>query len=135
MEVPKTLDWVAERAKCSLAALFLALAELIDSDVKSVNSLGRADARFSFEQPARGKLVVLRERNLGGLHDVDSVVLELTRSAITVTAKDSRGGGNALFSAVPSFNQQGECLLRVGHDDLRLWQVSRRALEDLFFGD
>jgi hypothetical protein len=41
-----------------------------------------------------------------------------------------------LFSAKPYLNHEGECLLQIGETDpLHIWQVSRKALEPLFFAD
>jgi hypothetical protein len=36
---------------------------------------------------------------------------------------------------VVTLNDEGECRLKVGDDELEEWQVLKRALETLFFGD
>ena len=45
-----------------------------------------------------------------------------------------RNGPTDIFIAVPEVLPDGECWLRVGDEALRFWQVSKKALEGLFFG-
>jgi hypothetical protein len=101
--------------------------------VKAVNGLGRKGVLFHISSEASGKVIVTRDRDLGGVNDIKSVVLELAGHTITATAKTGTGDGKQLFQADPNLNDEGECLLLVNGLSLRLWQVSRHALEDLFF--
>lgn len=134
MDIPESLDWVTRRSECSLAAVFQALAEVLDSNVKTRNNLPHPPAVFRVNRPAAEKIVVVRERNFGGVVEAETVVFDLLKSGIAVTRKDARGSGSELFRASPSLNMSGECTLDVNGEELRLWQVSRVALEDLFFG-
>jgi hypothetical protein len=134
MENSPAFDWVSERAKCSLEGAFQCLAEVVDSDVKAVLSLRRAGVTFVCHRPAPTKLVVARTRDLGSLTEIDSVVFELTKTGIVATAKDSAGNGPELVRATPNFRKEGDCCLSVKGEDVPFWQVSRLALEDLFFG-
>ncbi|MGH9344855.1 MAG: hypothetical protein ACRD3Y_02300 [Bryobacteraceae bacterium] len=134
METPESLDWVTARSKCSLAAVFETLMEVLDSDVKSRNALGAQGVRFLLTRPVGQKLIVVRERDFGGIPETDTVVFELTKAHVAATARNARGDGKPLFQAKPALNREGDCLLEVNGEELRLWQVSRLALEGLFFG-
>jgi hypothetical protein len=126
-------DWVKARSKCSLESVFQTLREVLDSDVKSVNGLNRVGVTFALNNSATNKLIISRERDYGGLSGGETVVFELLPNEIRV--RDGRTEKH-FFSAKPVLNQEGECLLEVTGElePQRLWQVSRKALDDLFFG-
>jgi len=130
--IPKTYDWVSALATCSFDKQFDALLEVIEFDVNAANLLGTSGGRLSFyHDPAKAqKVIVSCDRVVA----FDKVIFELATGAIVVTSRDSAGKETKRFSAKPTFNVQGECLLNVEGEDLRIWQVSRKALEDLFFG-
>jgi hypothetical protein len=127
------LDWVKARSNCSLARIFQTLAEVVDSDVQSVNSLARERVSFHINTQATDKIIVTRDREKGVAHDIRTIVFQLTNFSITATAKGPTGEATGMFSAVPNLDENGECLLVVSGDPFRLWQVSRKALEELFF--
>ena len=126
--VPKTCDWVKVRHECSLDQMFILLSEVIDSDVKSMES--RTKDVIALGKPAEKKLVVSRKWDIGGMMTSEAIVFEQTRDGISV--KDARTEKH-LFIAKPTVNQVGECKLEVDDQALELWQVSRKALEGLFF--
>lgn len=134
MDVPENLDWVTALSKCSLLAVFQNLAEVLDHDVAKANTMGRSGCRFELTRPAPDRISVLRRRDLGGMEEIDAVVFLLAMESIQVVRRDMGGKGPDLFSAKPTFRPAGECFLEVNGEDLRLWQVSRKALQDLFFG-
>ena len=131
-EIPKTLDWVRVRAECSLHQMFIALREVIDSDVKSIQARDQR-VQYKLMQPADGKLVVSRTRNDGGIISGESVVFELIGDQ-AVRVKEGRTE-QVLFSVKPTVTSTGECKFHVDGESLPLyaWQVSRKALESLFF--
>lgn len=124
-------NWVQSRANCSLDKTFRVLREMIDNDVKAANGLKRSGVTFELNEP-KGKLMVIRERDLTSIKETACIVFELRSDKITVTER-SDGTPKELFSAVPCLNEEGECLLEVEGQALQLWQVRRRALENLFF--
>jgi hypothetical protein len=131
MEIPKTLSWVQERARCSPKAMFNELAKLIENDVKDANAL--ADARslsvkFKFERQPEKIIVERREQQA---NYAVTVIFKLTADAITVNRLDD-AREVFVFSGTPNLTPEGECVL-AGEKDLYPWQFSRRALEDLFF--
>jgi hypothetical protein len=124
-------NWVTARQSCSLAQVFKTLEEVLDSDVKAAQGLGILGVEFKIITDATNKIVVGRSQNCGGLVTGNAVVFELTPTEIRV--KDSRTEQH-LFSARPNLNIAGECLLEIDGQPYQFWQVSRKALEDLFFG-
>jgi hypothetical protein len=115
-------NWVKARSACSLKSVFLLLAEIVDSDVKAANELPEG-RRFSLERQDR-KLIVIRESR----ESPAAIVFELSATEIRV-----REAEKTLFVARPSLERDGKCRLEVDGDPLELWQVSRKALEELFF--
>src|SRR5262245_26445116 len=127
--VPKTLNWVKARAECSMAHLFMLLCETVDSDVKVAQSYDSLGQLFT-NRPNESKLIVGKKSRDG--MPLGGVVFEMTRTTITAW-KSTNQGPQELFTAAPSFDAAGACRLRIGNETLELWQVSRRALEELFF--
>jgi hypothetical protein len=65
---------------------------------------------------------------------VDAVTFERTDRGIVVSSANA-DGTTPSFIATPDFADDGECRMRINDEEqlLELWQVSRRALETLFF--
>jgi hypothetical protein len=133
MEVPKVFDWVAERRKCSLGTIFTHLTEVVDSDVKSAQAKLEDGENITMNRPADGKIVVVKSFGPRGSSQGESVVFEVAANCIAV--KKGGPNGKELFTAKPFLLQNGMCKLEVKGEPepLELWQVSRKALEDLFF--
>lgn len=130
-----SFNWVHARSECSLSVVFIVLAEVIDSDVKAATALNRPGATFKLRRDASDKLVVTRERILQGATLNSTVIFELLADRIRVSRMKERNSEPApFFTAAPNLNRDGECLLDVDGEPNQLWQVSRKALEDLFFG-
>jgi hypothetical protein len=80
--------------------------------------VGDGEARFSVTMSGNeSKMRVVR--------------FHLTDSVLNVRSE----GGNRQFAGIPTLNAEGCCKLRVESELLELWQFSRMALENLFFGD
>jgi hypothetical protein len=131
-DIPKTFDWVKARSECSLRHVFLMLAEVIDSDVKAAQS-HIPGAKFKINKTSDDKFIVVKSWDASGVDQAESVAFEATKQGIAV--KDVRTG-KRLFLAKPELTANGDCKLRSDDnpDALEMWQVSRKALEDLFFG-
>jgi hypothetical protein len=122
-----SFDWVNERAKCSLKRVFATLYEVVESDVKAANGLRIPDVSFHATMQSR-KIIVSRQND--DQDTIGNVVFELAANAIEVR----EGADKHLFSARPSLTEDGKCKLEVDDKPFELWQVNRKALEDLFFG-
>jgi len=110
------------------------LREVVDSDVKTANGLKRRGIDYKIVEEATNKIVVLRHRDMGGFVEGMAVVFELRDRKIHVYARKADGHA-ALFTASPHIDlDSSECMLEVDGKPFRFWQVSRKALEDLFFG-
>ena len=135
MEIPKICDWVKRRAKCSAEQLFLLLVEVLDADAKDMQALTKdKNLTFGVARPAPSKAVVSRLRDFGGgMKDGDAVVFERTRTGTITATKQPQN--QRIFEALPWLDEDGECRLRIGTKSFYLWQISRLALEELFFSD
>jgi hypothetical protein len=131
-DIPKSFNWVKARSECSLREVFLCLAEVIESDVKAFNELPNVDAKISVNRATDEKIVVVKTWKHGGV--ARNIVFDLTDKGIA--AKSGGANEKRLFLARPSLLQSGECKLEVEgiSEPLELWQVSRKGLEELFFG-
>jgi len=133
VEIPKNFNWVKARSECSLLALFTHLAEVVASDIEAVKSLPNSDETFTINRPDN-KIVVVKTWDVR-VPQARSVVFELTTMGISASSVEMRGQSQQLFLAKPSFLASGECKLQIDGESepLELWQVSRKALEGLFF--
>lgn len=132
-ETPKSFDWVKARSSCSLKAVFEVLSQVIASDVKSANDLNRPGVSFALTNPAEDQLMVARSGDADGGTEPPAVLFELRANEIVATLPHR---GKTLFYAKPVLDGTGECLLEIegDHELKHPWQVSRKALDDLFFG-
>jgi hypothetical protein len=130
------LNWVAARSECSRDRQFKALGELIRGDVKAVNGLERRGVEFEINLEVKDRIIVTRKRDMVGLVESAVIVFELERDRITAKDRTDRSNlaGQLLFHATPGLNEEGECLWTVDGVSLKLWQISKKALEGLFFG-
>jgi hypothetical protein len=126
--VPKDFNWVEARAECSLHNIFKALELGVREDVEAIKALLRPheDIRFSV-QTARSRFSVVRVddpmRSIS-----ESVDFELAQPQIIV-----RNDDGVILTATLTLNNEGQCKLKVGNDELEQWQVRRMALEKLLF--
>jgi hypothetical protein len=119
-------DWVNERHSCSLPNVFKELRLLIEQDVKTRNALrpNNAPYEFSLADNAGGFKVFLKAKELEM-----AVTLSLAEHAILV--RDDKGV--EMFQVTLTFNDEGECRLKVNGEERDYWQVRRMALEELMF--
>jgi hypothetical protein len=131
-ETLRLFDWVKARAECSLPHLFGVLGEVVDSDVKAIQKI-KPDMKFTFSKPTATKVIVGKTWDAGGFSSAESIVFELVDAGIAVKQGPTE---KRLLIARPTLDLDGECRLAIDgeRDGLELWQVSRRALEALFFG-
>lgn len=125
---PENLDWVKARHECSIGKIFQTLRLQVVEDATRRNEclLPGERARYFFDiaDGANGFVVFV------SMHGTNHAVeFALTKDGtIQVGRRD-----NLLFTAVPTVSNDGKCRLKVGNDELELWQVRKKALEDLFF--
>jgi hypothetical protein len=122
----ENLDWVTERASCSLALVFERLKDQVKSDVEKRNSLRPEGTPYQFKAAIAGNAItVVGESNRPYI----AVKFEMIGNEIVV--KDKRD--EIVLQAALTLNNRGECKLKVKEQEWELWQFRRAALEYLFF--
>jgi hypothetical protein len=134
---PDSFDWVTERHNvfpdCSLSMIFAMLIEITEKNVETINSKGHPDVRF-VHKPIGKTLIVGKDRALNGGVEIAAVLFELLDEEIRVSKRPGIGEPKILlFSAKRALSEDGQCTLDVDGHVLRLWQVSKKALEPFFF--
>lgn len=123
-------NWVKARHECSVLRMFERLRLRAAADVDERNSI-RADRRelegsgLKFELQSNGsRFVIFRDGKPRG-----SVTFTLAGSEISIEGDNPP----VHFVGAVTLNNQGQCRLRVGQEELEEWQVMKKALECLFF--
>lgn len=136
-----SFDWVSPLSRCSLDRVFLILSEVVSGDVRTVNGLKRDGVSFAFSTQAQDRIIVTRERDLIGVKEIVSVFFQLLPNGISTKRVTGKSGEPILLFVVrPSLHMddEGGCLLEIDQQTgypqpLRFWEVSKKALVDLFF--
>jgi hypothetical protein len=137
--LPPDFDWIAARTKCSIGRIFEVLATVGEQDVKRAKAMlaetKRNSVGFHFERQGDIVLVIKERRNVTGSEARTVIRFSLQATEIEVDIKDAAKQQANLFTIKPSLNPEGTRKVVVNGQELDNWQVSRLALEDLFFGD
>jgi hypothetical protein len=121
-------DWVEARWNCSLTTVFEKLKAQVKSDVERIHAKRRSqDNEIEFTNNGHNFVVSLS--TISTVHLVDAVGFTLKDNEILVTDKRDQ----ELFRAIPSIDDDGDCILKVADKECELWQVRKKALERLFF--
>lgn len=122
--------WVRARADCTPDFVFKALRELVWRDVAEANEIPPAKR---FRRTFRAETIT------GGPHpmfrvqrspDDASIFFHLRSTEIHV----AHGNNELLFAVTPEWNaEESRCDLFVDGVQCELWQISKKALSDLFF--
>ena len=127
---PSSFKWVEARSNCTTGLHFNFLAEQVESDVEDMNRLTKAGNTVWMFSRQNGKIIV--QRSVDGFADC-SVVFTHSEANIAVKRSDRNGNATALFQAIPNLLGDRRCTLEIDTAPVEIWQVSRRALERLFF--
>lgn len=122
-----SFDWVTARFGCSPSNAFQSLAEMVKVQVSTANELLNPERGFLVHVHPK-EIIVVRSQPK---ERVANVIFELSRTDISVRSGDEQPS----LRAIPSLSAEGECMFEVDGQIVKLWQVSRSALEPLFFGD
>lgn len=135
--IPKVFDWVTARSKCSLHAVYRALFETVESDIKTMAARTEGmGIRYLCEHITHEKFSASRIiAKHGSMAEDMTVVFERLQDRVHVKGAK----GETLFVAKPYVipdGPEGRCVLEVeGRGPLELWQVSQMAVESLLFTD
>jgi hypothetical protein len=119
-------DWVTQRSACSLPNVFKELRLQVEQDVKTRNALrpNNTPYEFSLADTDGGCKVLLKSKEL-------EMAVTFTLAEHAILVRDDKG--IQMFEVTLSFNDQGECQLKVNGEERDYWQVRRMALEELMF--
>jgi hypothetical protein len=119
-------EWVVARYHCSPSTVFEKLKLQIESDVTArTMQLPNQRNRFRFVGNGGSFAVAVEGQGISG----QAIKFRLALPAIEVAGPSDE----KLFEATVTLGDDGECRLRVGIEELYLWQFRKRALESLFF--
>jgi len=122
--IPRELDWVKERAACTLAKVFRELHRGVAEDVKTANSI------FSYGNSFQ--VVVADEKAFTVRRG------EIIKPVVTFMLEDKRilissDISNEELDFTVGLSDEGRCQLRQNGQEYEQWQVRKMALEGLFF--
>ena len=130
-------DWVTEIARCSPEDALLDLAEVVEADAARMNELPeglREGCVFRFERGSQGTAFFSVTRCSPHAMRPDQAVTFLAmEGAIRIAPHASDKFFEIKVSPVWD-EETGRRILTVENLTLKLWQISYRALYDLFFG-
>ena len=132
-------NWVEQRAKCNVANALSALADEVCRDVEQANRvLDLGEREFQVERTSEGLWVTFAAPpNSAGMSQ-PTVLIRPGPESISVYA-DPRNGFSQMslmFEIAPIWDRKtASCCMKVGNETLVPWQISQRALEDLFFNN
>jgi hypothetical protein len=124
------MDWIKAFFECSLSQVWLALNQRLEADIREYNELSRGHSalQLSKDEP---RIVISRTRERPP-YDSPWVTLERKGNHLLLRV------GNSAHSLdieevrlLPTLNPDGECRLKLGNNELELWQASRLILEPL----
>lgn len=126
-EVPHELDWVKERASCTIQKMFSQLQLAIDEDIKSINQIRKLPEHSAFEtsMSSDGESFLVKR---------SEAIRPFVRFAIegdSIKVSDDAGALKLEYRIILS--NEGRCKLTEHGSELEQWQVRKTALEGLFF--
>lgn len=126
-------NWVKARAKCNAEEMFKRLRDVVRSDCDAAGDFCEEAPvlrGIEYQNDADKHFTVIRQPPD---KPRDTRVFRLERKGITVYD----GNDKKLFRVVPWLGPEDECVFESddGNHTYRAWEVSRRALEGLFFRD
>lgn len=131
-EVPKELDWVNERVKCDIKNAFEYLRQAVQKDVEQYNTQSGFQSHYKIEFSSEPNWLfsVARQSNV-----MKVTVFNRGNDHIEITV---HAQADQTLKAVPVFTETGHCKFRIDGEEgesLFQWQLRRRVLEPIFFGN
>ena len=125
-------NWVKARADCNLELSFQALREVAERDVSIANgidSITRNRFAFFLQNEEGSHIPTFCVDRREGNRPVDKVLFKMYPQEITV--HNSQG---AKFCVTAVWDERNcRCNLLIDDDSYEIWQISRKALEPIFF--
>jgi hypothetical protein len=123
------MDWIKSFFECSIAQIWLALTERLESDIREYNemSCGHSGLQVTKDQ----RIVISRTRDKP---PYDSPWASVERQGNYLLLRAGKSAHSTEIDEIrflPVVNAYGECRLKRGGNELELWQASRLILEPL----
>jgi hypothetical protein len=129
--LPADFHWVVARSKCSIQQIFAELELGVRDDVDKAQSLVPPNEMTKFFVSKSGNRFGVTHLAEPHIPPIAAVTFSCVGDGIHV----SRDGEKEPFLvATLTLNNDGECKLKVGRDELDQWHFRRMALEHVFFG-
>jgi hypothetical protein len=126
-DVLRELNWVKERAACSLGQVFSELHQGIQEDVREINLARQISAETAFEivQSGNGDAFIVKRR--------ESIrpFVKFSKGRDLIEVSDDTATPKSEFRI--TFSNEGRCKLMINGEEFEQWQVRRSTLEKLFF--
>ena len=124
---PDNFDWITARAECSAVTVFEKLKQLVQKDVHAINERHKGHGvfvKFISEHSNKFAVTATHER------DFQKKTVDFTLANEEIVIK---GVGEQSFTVTVGLGGDGECRAKIDGQEYDLWQVRKRALEELFF--
>jgi hypothetical protein len=126
-EILHELDWVKERAGCTIERMFSLLYQAVEEDVKGINQTLKLPEYYAF-------LIILSKDGKSFTVRRAETIRPSVRFAVDgeiIKVSDDAGIRRLEYRIILS--DEGRCQLTENGTPLEQWQVRRAALEGLFF--
>ena len=129
----KAPNWVLDRAKCTIKGAFDALMDRVQEDVKEANRLPVVtDGRtFNVKNGEHGSFSVYAFRGSPSSRDPGEILFFRNSRTITVTKNETDE-----IQIVPRWcDEKNKCDYLIENESFEVWQISKMALCEMFFGE
>ena len=128
-----SFDWVTARAECSAEQMFARLFDRVQADAQAIQARCGGGLEIKFTR-STGKFGVSKRYDTSqGVVGGEGVLFEMTADGVAVVRVNPDGVRQTQFEASVQLDATGRCRY-VCQEPQELWQISRMALEPLFFG-
>jgi hypothetical protein len=126
-EIPRELDWVKERAACTIDKMFVLLHKAVEDDAKRVNEIRRLPDYAAFE------VILNREGDIFTVKAAEALkpYVKFTKEDDTIIVSSDPTTVDMVLRV--GLSDEGRCKLTDNASELEQWQVRKIALEGLFF--
>jgi hypothetical protein len=125
--IPRELDWVKERAGCTIKQMFSLLHQAVEEDVKSINQSGKLPGYYSFV------VLLSQDGESFSVRRAETIRPSVRFSIDGEVIKVSDDAGIRRLEYRITLSDEGRCQLTENGTPLEQWQVRKAALEGLFF--
>ena len=142
-------EWIAKRAACQIDTVFEALLDVVQQDVAAMNELPaeqrRRPFKYKYDRRYNEQAIVFRTDEFGAILPTNfgsnvamAVIFEKFGGGDLIQIRQNLAQGTMKQDVTLDWNEKELSCGLIWDEDkthpLEVWQVSRKALEPLFFG-